>query len=89
MGKTVYRAASRVGCMFGLTVRQSDGRRLLMGQSFLHIHEIDGQQYLPEGFWCHGTDSAGVPQPIEDGTAVASFASEWKLTRTNEPGLST
>ena len=88
LGKTVYRAASRVGCMFGLTVRQSDDRRLLMGQSVLHIHEIDGQQYLPEGFWCNGTDNAGVPQPIESPDQLATFAAEWKLTRTNEPGLS-
>ena len=88
LGKTVYRAASRVGCMFGLTVRQSDGRRLLMGQSVLHIHEIDGTQYLPEGFWCSGTDAAGVPQPIEDTDALTTFTSEWKLTRQTEPGLS-
>jgi hypothetical protein len=33
LGKTVFRAASRVGCMFGLTIRKSDQRTILMGQA--------------------------------------------------------
>ena len=39
LGKTVYRAVSRVGCMFGLTVRRSDQKRLLMGQAVLQVHQ--------------------------------------------------
>ena len=50
LGKTVYRAASRVGCMLGLTVRKSDGLHLLMGQAVLQIHWHDGVEYAPEGF---------------------------------------
>ncbi|MEY3173433.1 MAG: hypothetical protein RLZZ436_1347 [Planctomycetota bacterium] len=88
LGKTVFRAASRVGCMFGLTIRHSDQRCLLMGQAVLHIHSIDGQQYMPEGFWCADEDSGGVPCPIESPGELELFRREWKLTRTTEPGLS-
>ncbi|MFM7055894.1 MAG: hypothetical protein ACKO2P_03120, partial [Planctomycetota bacterium] len=88
LGKTVFRAVSRVGCMFGLTIRRADHRCLLMGQAVLHIHSIDGQQYMPEGFWCDGTDSSGVPRPIESAAELERFRRDWKLKRTTEPGLS-
>lgn len=90
LGKTVYRAASQVGCMLGLTVRASDRRQLLMGQAVLRIHEVGGQEYVPEGYWCGGTDQrSGLALPIEDSTELDRFRSEWKLTRTpEEPGLS-
>ncbi|MCG8451377.1 MAG: sigma-70 family RNA polymerase sigma factor [Pirellulales bacterium] len=88
LGKTVYRSVSRIGCMLGLTVRQSDQRRLLMGQAVLSIHEIDGVEYMPEGFWCAGCDSDELPLPIEDKDFLSSFAKDWRLQRTNEPGLS-
>ena len=88
LGKTVYRAASRVGCMFGLTIRQSDGKRLLMGQSVLKIHWHEEKEYAPEGFWCEGASADGTPQAISDESQLDLFANEWKLTRRNEPGLS-
>src|SRR5262249_33005348 len=48
LGKTVYRAVSRVGCMLGLTIRRSDRQRLLMGQAVLQIHRHEGKEYMPE-----------------------------------------
>jgi hypothetical protein len=88
LGKTVFRAVSRVGCMFGLTIRRTDHRCLLMGQAVLHIHSIAGQQYMPEGFWCDGEDASGVPRPIETPAELDQFRREWRVTRTTEPGLS-
>lgn len=88
LGKTVYRAASRVACMLGMTTRHSDGQRFLMGQAVLQIHRHGGKEYQPEGYWCGQQDGAGLPLPIEDVTELARFCQEWKLTRTNEPGLS-
>lgn len=88
LGKTVYRAASRVGCMLGLTVRQADARQLLMGQSVLRIHELDGHEYVPEGYWCSDKDKSGLPIPIEDAEQIESFRTQWKLSRRDEPGLS-
>ncbi len=88
LGKTVYRAASRVGCMLGLTVRDSDKRKYLMGQAVLRLHEHNGVEYAPEGFWCSGTASDGLPIPISDSEKLDQFADDWSLTRTTEPGLS-
>lgn len=88
LGKTVYRAASRVGCMFGLTIRESDQRPLLMGQAVLQIHRHEGTEFVPEGFWCSGQGADGLPLPIEQAEELAAFRREWKLTRKEEPGLS-
>ncbi len=88
LGKTVYRAASGVGSMFGLTIRSSDHRSLLMGQAVLQIHACHGKEYMPEGYWCGDQDSNGFPLAIEDEQELQQFRKEWKLTRTDEPGLS-
>ncbi len=88
LGKTVYRAASRVGCMFGLTVRKSDQRELLMGQAVLKIHRHNNREYAPEGFWCSGAGADGTPLAIDDQEELERFRLEWKLTRKHESGLS-
>jgi hypothetical protein len=88
LGKTVYRAVSRVGCMLGLTIRQSDRKRLLMGQAVLQIHRQDGKEYMPEGYWCGSQNASGLPMPIEENQELSRFCREWKLTRTDQPGLS-
>ena len=88
LGKTVYRAASRVGCMFGLTVRQADSRQLLMGQAVLKIHRHDDCEWAAEGFWCSGDDTQNRPLAIEEPAELHTFRNEWKLARNEEPGLS-
>lgn len=88
LGKTVYRAASRVGCMFGLTTRACDANSFVMGQAVLRLHDFNGKEYAPEGFYCKGRGSDGQPLPIDDPAGIASFRKEWFLSRTNEPGLS-
>jgi hypothetical protein len=88
LGKTVYRSASRTGCMFGLTIREADQQRLMMGQAVLHIHSRDGKEFMPEGYWCASQNSDGLPLPLDNGDELNRFSSEWKLTRTTEPGLS-
>lgn len=88
LGKTVYRAASRVGCMLGLTIRNIDRQQLLMGQAVLRIHQVEGKEYVPEGFWCHRKPGLPLPHPIQDKSELRLFREEWQITRTNEPGLS-
>jgi len=86
LGKLVYRAASRAGCMLGLTIRQSDCKSLLMGQSVIRVHSFQGKECQPEGFWCG--ESTPIPLPIEDKAELGKFHDEWKLSRGEEPGLS-
>jgi hypothetical protein len=88
LGKAVFLAASRVGCMFGLTIRQSDQHKLLMGQAVLQIHEYAGKEFKPEGYWCGEQNAIRLPLPIEDEEELQEFCHEWKLSRGTEPGLS-
>lgn len=88
LGKTAYRAASRARCMLGLTIRASDGRALLMGQAVLRIHEHQGCEFKPEGWWCDSQDRHGLPLPIEEAGEIARFREDWHLSRDGEPGLS-
>lgn len=88
LGKTVYRAVSRLGCMFGVSIRKSDRQRMLMGQAVLHIHRIDNKEYMPEGYWCGLQNAKGLPMPIEAPDEISRFCREWHLTRQDQPGLS-
>jgi len=83
LGKTVYRAVSRARCMFGLTIRQSDRQRLLMGQVVLPIHGYDGKEYVPEGYWCGPHNASGLPMPIQEGQELRQFCREWVTVRRN------
>jgi hypothetical protein len=87
LGKTVFRAVSRVGSMLGLTIRESDRRSLLMGQTVLQAHRHEHIEFHPEGYWC-GELAGDLPLPISDAEELATFCREWHLTRTNEPGMS-
>ncbi|MDD3586070.1 MAG: hypothetical protein PHQ75_02705 [Thermoguttaceae bacterium] len=87
LGKTVYRAASRTGCMLGLTIRKSDRKAYLMGQAVLSIHKRGNTEYVPEGFWGDTRDD-GFPLPVEDSTELAAFCGDWRLRREKESGLS-
>jgi hypothetical protein len=87
LGKTVFRAVSRVGSMFGLTIRESDRVPLLMGQAVLQPHQFDDVEYHPEGYWCREIDE-DLPMPIGDVDEIATFRREWHLSRTVEPGTS-
>ena len=51
LGKTVLPAASRIQAFFGLTLRSSDYRRLLFGQTILKTHFLDGINYSPFGYY--------------------------------------
>jgi len=88
LGKTVYRMASAVGCMLGLTVRESDKSQLVMGQAVLKIHEYKGKEWKSDGYWCERPDKNLPPLPIEHLGEVERFREDWKLSRKDEPGLS-
>lgn len=87
VGKTVFPRASRVNTLFALTVRQSDKNQLLMGQTILRYHTIDGVKYRPDGLF-------GIPKgdgfvsPISDPEVIKQFSKAFCLQRCFEPGLS-
>ena len=89
VGKHVFARASRIRSIFGLTVR-SDNRTLLMGTTVLKSHRIEGQPYLPDGWF--GLRDANEPElivPIEyDEALFKRFSGEFGLLRTDDQGLS-
>ncbi len=85
LGKTVFAFASRLNAFFGLTYRRSDRRTLLMGQSVLKIHRIEGKRYRPYGYY--GLHEGGLTLPIGNLPEWQEFARRFGLRRRG-PGLS-
>lgn len=88
LGKTVFPATSRINSVFGLTVRSTDEKRLLMGQAITRMHEVAGTRYVPEGFFCDPERSDDLQMPFEDGHDLNEFEALFSLSRDERPGLS-
>lgn len=86
LGKTVFQAASRINSFFGLTVRNDDRRTMLMGQSVLKIHKVNGLRYAPYGFF--GIFDGDLPLPIEDSKYIVSFVKQFSVDRLEKSGFS-
>lgn len=87
LGKTVFPNSSRISTYFGLTVRATDDRQLLMGQIALKKHKLEGQTYLPHALYC-ASKPGEFEQPIENPNDIAEFKKAFGIQRVNEPGLS-
>jgi hypothetical protein len=85
LGKAVFPVASRIRTIFGLTLRDGDPRRLLLGQSVLKTHVIGGRKHDPYGFF--GRTERGLALPIESDAMVDRFSEDVGINR-SEPGLS-
>jgi hypothetical protein len=86
LGKAVFSVSSRLRTIFGLTLRADDNRRLLLGQSVLKTHILEGRRRAPYGFLAHiGDDS--FPHALGQDAMIDEFASDFGLQR-SEPGLS-
>jgi hypothetical protein len=86
-GKVTYYRVGAARSVFGLTVRQSDGKQLLMGRSsFRRVYPFANSKYERDAFWCVPTDFA---QPVDDTDALDRFRTAFQLSRKkDEPGLS-
>jgi hypothetical protein len=87
LGKAVFTVASRNRTIFGITRRFDDNRALLLGQSVLKTHVLDGQRIYPYGFFARFEKRNGQPLPIEDPILLERFADDFGVNRV-EPGLS-
>lgn len=88
LGKTMFPASSQINSFFGLTVRADDKRKLLMGQSVLSIHHINGKKYYPYGYFGVPDRDDGFVVPIEDTDVIDDFTLVFSISRESEPGLS-
>jgi len=87
VGKHVFPSASQINSIFGLTVRSQDGSRYLMGRSVLKCHQVNDKAFMPDGYFGL-PDEDGFVDPTDDESVIADFCSTFRITRTNETGLS-
>ena len=88
LGKDTFFRCSRINSLFGLTVRSSDGRRLLMGKAVLKSHYV-GDDYLQDGYFGVRTDSEEhFVMPVEDNQEIQDFLKVFPCERGLDPGLS-
>ncbi|MCR4307996.1 MAG: hypothetical protein NUV80_05530 [Candidatus Berkelbacteria bacterium] len=88
LGKTMFPASSRIHTFFGLSVSENTSTPLLMGQSVLQIHHIDGKKHYPYGYFGQVDPIDGFVTPITDEDIILDFVETFKLSRITEPGLS-
>ena len=86
VGKTVFPRSSRINAHFGLTQRQSDGRRLFMAQAVLRYHALGGVPYASDGMF-GDLGPQNLVLPIEADAVHEEFQRDFRVRR-NEPGLS-
>ena len=88
LGKTVFSASSKINTFWGLTVRDDDGNKFLMGSSILKIHHLDGEEkrISPYGFFGNYTDPEDsffvlpVNEP-DNNDFIETFEKKFKIQR--------
>lgn len=88
LGKYVFPRSSRIRSFFALTVRCDDGRRLLVGQSILRSHHVDGKSYTPDGWFGGKPPREDAAPPVEAADFIDRFEKDFCLERRDQPGLS-
>ena len=92
LGKWVFPDASRVSAYIAITRRSSDDETLLIGQSILTKHTIDGQRYEPYGYLgVRGNDGLQLPLMLSDPDHrpfVERCIADFGLQLRGQPGLS-
>ena len=88
IGKQVFSTASTLHAMFGLTVREDEPRRVLMGSAVVQTHTIRGEDFQPDAWFGLRESLDQLVLPVEDPALIGSFISAFGLIRTTEPGLS-
>ena len=89
VGKATFFQASRVNTLFGLTIRHTDHRRLLMGRSVLKSHRLEDKYHHGDGYFgIPSSVNEELTAPIEDKDFIDGFIRTFQLERQNESGLS-
>ena len=92
LGKWVFPDASRASAYIAVTRRQSDEETLLMGQSVLKQHDINGCQYVPYGYFA-AFDADEFQLPLrtsepEHAPYIDQCIEDFGLQYRSQPGLS-
>lgn len=87
VGKYVFPRSSRVNAFFGLSVRNSDKKRVLLGTSVFKSHHSKGKYFCPDGYFGE-KDETDLVLPYSDDATLDKFSKDFRLKRTTESGLS-
>ena len=91
LGKWVFPDSSKIGSFLALTRRRSDDRVMLMGQSVLKIHSVNGARHDPYGYYADLDEhKMAVPSVSDEGSGIINrfirdFLIDW---RDDSSGLS-
>lgn len=93
IGKYVVPKASGIRMFIAVTVRNTDKRCLIAGQSVLKSHHVDGVAYTPDAWWgVFDEDEGGddyFPMPVESEALFSQVVENFGLARNrDETGLS-
>lgn len=92
IGKYVFPYTSGIRMFIAATIRSSDGRCLIAGQSVLQSHHVGPQKYTPDGWWgAYEEDETGdyFQVPVESTTLLAQLRNDFGLIRqAHQTGLS-
>lgn len=91
LGKLVFSTSSLLRTFFGLTIPAATPKPLLMGQTVLSMHKLDGRQYPAHTHFSEiltSGDEEGLRVPITDTSFLERFSAVFQFKRGSEPGLS-
>ena len=83
LGKTTFHLASKLRVFWGLTIRNKDPRKLLMGKALLKTHRIDKKVYSYYGYFKDRNN-----KPIDKEQDIQDFYRKFLISRRTESGLS-
>jgi len=84
IGKYVFPYTSGIRMFIAVTVRSSDGRCLIAGQSVLKSHHVGDTRFTPDGWWGEfEQDDVNdyFPLPVEDSDLFKQIVADFGLTR--------
>ena len=92
LGKSVFPATSHASSYIAVTRQRSDDETLLMGLAVLNKHDIDGQPYVPYGYFATFEDD-GFQLPLRRSEPthrafIDQCIADFGLQYRNSPGLS-
>ncbi len=87
VGKWVFPGSSKLKAFFAYTVPADSRSAFLMGKAVLAVHQLQGATYDWYGFFGSLRED-GLQLPVASQPTVARFLRDFKILRTEAPGLS-
>lgn len=87
VGKHVFPRSSRISTYFGMTLRSTDNKKMLMGHTILRYHKVANSDFAPDGYLGIQQDGQ-MTLPYTEIQTIEEFSKDFNLSRKSETGLS-